>query len=935
MARPFRLTPRPVHGVGWFMNPSSRDVAFPPKDEPLRQDVGMLGALVGDVIREQGGEDLFSLVEEIRGEAIRRREADGRDCQALASRLAGLEPDRARELVRAFSTYFQVVNLAEQVHRVRRGREYLVSDGPPQSGSLADAVAGLVARGVSAGEAVRLFDDALVEPVFTAHPTEATRRTILEKQRAIAERLLDRLDPSLTPRESATLRARIRTEITTAWQTEEHPSARPTVADEREHVLFYLITVLYGVVPALYEVLDEALREGYGAHIDGDRTPDAAATRPIVRFSSWVGGDMDGNPAVDADSIRNALSRHQHLIIGLYKDELGTLARHLSQSASRVGWSAEVSARIERYATAYPDVYDAIRPRHRAMGYRTLLTLMAARLDHTASGGPDGYAGPLEFLSDLRLIDRSLLSNRGEHAGRFAVLRALRRAEVFGFHMATLDVRQHADRHRQVAGSLLEASGWAGLDPESRTVRLRSALAETGVRPRGGWPEGDSDPLVDETLEVFRAIDECRRRYGPAAVGPYIISMATDVDDVLTVLFLDQVARGGTESDLDVAPLFETVDDLQGAAGTLRALFRDPVYAGHLARRQNRQMVMVGYSDSGKDGGIASARWSLQKAQMEMARSAQESGVSLTLFHGRGGTVSRGGGKVHRAVAASPHSALSGHLRLTEQGEVIDAKYGLPSIALRNLERMLGSVALKMSERIHPPGDGDPRWMDVAESMAKAGRAAYRGMVHDHPDFAAFFRALTPIDVIERMAIGSRPASRRGGGSVDDLRAIPWVFSWTQTRATLPGWYGMGAGLEAAAEAHGEDLVATAVQEWPFLAALVDDIEMVAAKSDLGIASAYMALVPAEVAPLFDVLGREFARVVDWITRLKGGGSILAGDPTLQRSIRLRNPYVDPMNLLQVDLLRRWRAGDREDEDLFQALLATVQGIARGLKNTG
>ncbi|MDH3223925.1 MAG: phosphoenolpyruvate carboxylase, partial [Gemmatimonadota bacterium] len=833
------------------MNPTSRDVAFPPKDEPLRQDVGMLGALVGEVIKEQGGEDLFSLVEEIRGEAIRRRETDSPDCRALASRLAGLAPARARELVRAFSTYFQVVNLAEQVHRVRRGREYLGRDGPPQSGSLADAVAGLAARGVSAEDAVGLFDDALVEPVFTAHPTEATRRAILEKQRAIAERLLDRLDPSLTPRESATLRARIRTEITTAWQTEEHPSARPTVADEREHVLFYLITVLYGVVPALYEVLEEALRDGYGAYGAGGLSPEPTETRPIVRFSSWVGGDMDGNPAVDADSIRSALGRHQHLILGLYKDELGTLARHLSQSASRVGWLAEVDARIQRYASAYPRVYDAIRARHRAMGYRTLLTLMTARLDHTASGDPEGYEGPHEYLSDLRLIDRSLRANRGEHAGRFAVVRAIRRAEVFGFHMATLDVRQHAERHRKVAGLLLEASGWAGLDPESRADRLRSALAEPGPGILKGGREGsrgDEGNLVEGTLEVFRAIDECRKRFGTAAVGPYIISMATDVDDVLTVLFLDQVARGAVGSDLDVAPLFETVDDLEGAADTLRTLFPDPIYSAHLARRQNRQMVMVGYSDSSKDGGIASARWSLQKAQMKMARAAQESGVSLTLFHGRGGTVSRGGGKVHRAVAASPHAALSGHLRLTEQGEVIDAKYGLPSIALRNLERMLGAVALKMSERTHPPRDADPRWLDVAESMADAGRAAYRAMVHDDPDFPSFFRALTPIDVIERMAIGSRPASRRGGGSVDDLRAIPWVFSWTQTRATLPGWFGMGAGLEAAAEAHGEDLVATAVREWPFLSALVDDIEMVAAKSDLGIASAYMALVPEEAA---------------------------------------------------------------------------------------
>ena len=920
------------------MDESPREIPFPPKDEPLRRDVGMLGALVGDVIREQVGPQLFELVESVRAQAIHRRETASEDCGALARAIEGLAPETARELVRAFSTYFQVVNLAEQVHRVRRGRAHLRSDGPHQSGSLADAVLRLGERGVSADEAARLFREALVEPVFTAHPTEATRRTILEKQRAIAERLLDRLDPSLTPSDERTLRARIRTEITTAWQTEEHPSVRPTVGDEMEHVLFYLITVLYGVVPALYEVLEEAFKDGYGVDPSEKGPSSLTGTRPLVRFSSWVGGDMDGNPAVNAGTVRTSLARHQSLILGLYAKELQGLARHLSQSESRVDWSPEIDAKIEAYREMHPHVFERIRPRHRAMGYRTLLTLMGARLDAAGSGDAGGYAGPAEYLADLHAIDASLLQNRGRHAGRFAVLRAIRRAEVFGFHMATLDVRQHAGRHQAVAGVLLADERWAERDVAHRVDRLQDALIELqggSAQPPSVGPEAESD-AVRETLEVFRAIHECRARYGPAAVGPYIISMARDVDDVLTVLFLDQVARGtSVPSDLDVAPLFETVDDLQAASETLRSLFRNAVYAEHLARQGGRQMVMVGYSDSGKDGGIASARWSLQKAQLDMAEAATDGGVSLTLFHGRGGTVSRGGGKVHRAVAASPHDALSGHLRLTEQGEVIDAKYGLPSIALREIERMVGSVVIKMSETVRPSEAPDPDWHGVAESMAGAARRTYRSLVHDDPDFTAFFRALTPIDVIERMSIGSRPASRKGGGSVDDLRAIPWVFSWTQTRATLPGWYGVGSGLQAAVEAHGEEVVARAVTGWPFLTALIDDIEMVVAKSDLGIASRYLDLVTGPEARLFDHVETEFSLVVRWITRLKGADSILAGDGTLKRSIRLRNPYVDPMNLLQVDLLSRWRESGREDEDLFKALLATVQGIARGLKNTG
>ncbi|NNF26675.1 MAG: phosphoenolpyruvate carboxylase, partial [Gemmatimonadetes bacterium] len=683
------------------MDESLREIPFPEKDEPLRRDVGMLGALVGDVIKGQAGPELFELVESVRAQAIRRRETGSEDCGALAAAIEGLPPAAARELVRAFSTYFQVVNLAEQVHRIRRGKAHLRRDGPPQSGSLAAAVLHLQEQGVSAEQAAQLFREAVVEPVFTAHPTEATRRTILEKQRAIAERLLDGLDPSLTPSDERTLWARIRTEITTAWQTEEHPTVRPTVGDEMEHVLFYLITVLYGVVPALYEVLDEAFESGYGDRQGRGEAESLTGARPLVRFSSWVGGDMDGNPAVNAATVRTSLARHQSLILGLYRKELDGLARHLSQSSSRVGWSSQIDATIDAYKAMHPHVFERIRPRHRAMGYRTLLTLMGARLEAARVGDPGGYEHPDEYLTDLHAIDASLVANRGQHAGRFAVLRAIRRAEVFGFHMATLDVRQHAGRHRVVAGTLLGDAGWAERDVAHRVERLRDTLAELerSQAPSFAPPSGADSDAVRETLDVFRAIDECRVRYGPRAVGPYIISMARDVDDVLTVLFLDQVARGtGTPSDLDVAPLFETVDDLQAASRTLRSLFGDPVYSKHLARRDRRQMVMVGYSDSGKDGGIASARWSLQKAQLDMAASASDCGVSLTLFHGRGGTVSRGGGKVHKAVAASPHDALSGHLRLTEQGEVIDAKYGLPSIALREIERMVGSVVIKMSE---------------------------------------------------------------------------------------------------------------------------------------------------------------------------------------------------------------------------------------------
>lgn len=915
-------------------------IEFSEKDQPLRSDVRQLGALVGDVIREQGGDGLFERVEAIRVAARRRRD-EGGDCGDLDALLHDLSPEEARALVRSFSTYFQVVNLAEQIHRIRRGRSYVQVEGPPQGGSLAHAVDQLRQHGLDAPEVADLFDGLVIEPVFTAHPTESTRRSILEKQQRIAARLLERLNPARTLPEEAAAWARIRAEVTSGWQTEEHPDARPTVAHEREHVLFYVSNVLYDIVPALHESLETAL--GAGGAGEPNTEPAAASEPPLVRFASWVGGDMDGNPNVDADSIRASLAQHRDVVLERYLRDLAPLARQLSQSETRATWSADIDARLERYRGLFPEVAASVPERHRRMGYRALLTLVMARLRATRAGGSAKYTHPDQFVDDLAAIEESLIANNGRHAGLFAVRRVRRRARTFGFHLATLDVRQDAREHRDVMATLLGDPEWPKRDAAERTAELTRLLTEPRHAAPGGDPSADtdhpsaSDPAVHRAMEVFRAIGTCRETYGPEAIGPFIISMARGVDDVLTVLYLARCSgldAAEPNLRLDVAPLFETVPDLRAAGSVLDDLFSHPLYAEHLRAREGRQTVMVGYSDSNKDGGLASARWSLQRSQEEMAATARRHDVRLTVFHGRGGTVSRGGGKVHRAVAASPSAALSGRLRLTEQGEVIDQKYGLPSIALRNLERMLGAVALKSAEE-PAASDTPPAWAAIAETMASAARDAYRSLVYEDEHFVDFFRTATPIDVIERMAIGSRPASRRSGRGIGDLRAIPWVFSWTQNRATTPGWYGVGSGLEAAVAEHGADAVAEAAQSWPFLSALLDDVEMVIAKSDLSIAAEYVPLAPEASRGVFDRIRQEFDRTTESILRATGGDTILGHDPTLRRSITLRNPYVDPMSLLQVDLLGRWRAGDRKDDDLFEALLATVQGIARGLKNTG
>ncbi len=903
---------------------SLRDIDFPPSDEPLRQDVRLLGDLVGEVIREQGGDELFECVETARHAAIGRREGVEGAAWQLEVQLRGLSAKDAEEVVRAFSTYFLVVNLAERVHRIRRGCDHAREGGAPQEGSLADTVRRLVALGVG-GDGIRdLFASSRVEPVFTAHPSESTRRVILDKQQRIARELIARIDPTRTPEQERASLARIREQVTASWQTEEHPSARPTVSDEREHVLYYVAHVLYDVLPVLHERLDEALRD---MGIQGDGEGPA-----LVRIGSWVGGDMDGNPNVDAGTVRATLQRHRDLALGAYMGEIEKLAHHLSQSASRVRWSDRVSGMIERYAEWFPDTLSGVSLRYAGMGYRTLLHLIGARLAATGADSQHRYAGPDEFSTDLAAIAESLEQNGGTHAGLFGVRRLLRRVRAFGFHMAVLDVRQDARELRDVLADILDDGSWPMRSSEERARRL-GAMLERGMDAEG-IRVGGSSQRAAKAMDVFTAIAEGQTKHGPDAIGPYIISMAHDVDDVLTVMWLARAAGLGSSDELplDVAPLFETVADLERAPEVLERLFSDPIVRPHLSRRGGRQMVMVGYSDSNKDGGIASARWALQRALQGMARVAAGQGVTLTVFHGRGGTVSRGGGSVHRAVAAMPAASIGGRLRLTEQGEVIDAKYGLPAIALRNLERMLGSIVLRAAQ---PETPTLPGWRALADTMSTAARGAYRSLVHEDPRFTEYFRAATPIDVIERMPIGSRPASRRSGAGVEHLRAIPWVFSWTQCRAMLPGWYGLGTGLEAALREHGEDSLRAAAAAWPFLDALLADVEMVLAKADLEIAGMYTGLAPPETRRVFETLTLEYDRTVAAILDIRGSSALLESDPTLQRSIRLRNPYVDPMNILQVDLLRRWRDEGRPDGELCNALLATINGIARGLQNTG
>lgn len=891
-----------------------------PQDAPLREDVRHLGATVGEMLAEQLGADFYAQVEAVRIAAIGRRQR-GEPLDALEAQLADLPVALAEALTRAFSTYFHMVNIGERVHRIRRRRDYQRSSEKPQPDGLVDILSRLKAAGVSAEELTHWLQLLDIEPVFTAHPTEAVRRALLEKEQEIVRCLVNGFDPSRTPLERRSDWERLRMALTAGWQTSETAPVKPSVQDEFEHVGFYLGGPLYLVVPVFYELFEDALRQVYGLSQPLPR---------VLRFASWVGGDMDGNPNVGADTIRATLHGQREQILDRYAAEAGELSGLLSQTRSRITVTAQLEARIDEYQDLLPKAAAAIRPRHRDMPYRVLLQLIRARLRVTQRDESTGYAQVAELAADLQVIADSLRAAHGEHAGLFAVRRLQQRVRSFGFHMARLDVRQDSRLHAQAIAALLDDASWPerGADEQLQRLQPYAGREKAFVSSR--------DAVVQRTRAVFAALAEAQETYGADAIGLYIISMAQRPADVLAVLALARhggLVDGRGNVPLDIAPLFETVDDLRGGPDTLRTLFADPVYRSHLAARGNRQTVMLGYSDSGKDGGTVASRWGLQRAQVELLEIALAYDVALSFFHGRGGSASRGGGRVMNALMASPRGSVAGRLRVTEQGEVIHRKYGIRALALRELEQTVGATLLaSLRPRILEPREA--AWKETMALLSQASRDSYREFVGD-TRFVDYFRAATPIDVIEKMTLGSRPSRRGTMKGVESLRAIPWVFAWTQCRAIITGWYGLGSALERGAQLFGEERLGEMARDWAFFRTLLDDIDMVLAKCDLSVAARYSQLAGDLHEPFFSRVQAEFERTVTWVLRIKNTHHLLSGDPRLADSIRLRNPYVDPINLLQIDLLQRWRATGGEDEALLGALVATVNGIAQGLQNTG
>ena len=846
------------------------------RDDALRRDVRLVGDALGRVLVEQVGEDLLADVERVRGLA-REARASGSpaDHAALAACVRALDGERSTAVLRAFGLYFQLANVAEAYHRVRSRRRYEREERIPRE-SLAEAFGRLAERGVGPDELREGSRGVSLELVITAHPTEAARRTVLQAQLQLS-RILEALDapaPSAAARRA--LEDDVTAEITALWQADEVRSRRPRVVDEIRHALWFFETTLLDVAPGVLAEFREWL-------------PGAPAP---LHFGSWVGGDQDGNPEAGPHTVAEWLERARTLALTRYRSEVRALARATGVSTRMVPVSDELLRSIDDDERELAGFAESIGDQNFDEPYRRKLSFVGRRLENLLERPAEpGYDDADALLVDLELMDASLRANRGARIADGALADLRRQVELFGFHIAKLDVRLHANQ--------LET-------PDERTQA------------------------------TFRAVREARARHGAHALDTVIVSGTSGPDDLRRALGLAESEVG---DDLSLVPLFETIADLRQSATTVAALLDDERFGALVERRGRRLEVMLGYSDSGKDGGYLTAAWENYRAQESLAALAGERDIELTIFHGRGGSAGRGGGPTHAAILAQPPGHPPGRLKLTEQGETVSDKYGLPGLAHRNLEAAIAATLLSAFPaalgNVSPPGG-----RELLDEFSARAFATFRALVHEDPGFVPFFRTFTPVDELGVIALGSRPARRPSSDAyLAGLRAIPWVFAWTQTRTLLPAWYGVGTALGAAAAGEGRSDLRRLYAEWPFFRAMIDNLEMTLAKSSLEIARGYLELVPAELERdrIWGLIADEHARTVEAVLAIVDERALLDRHPALQRSVRLRNPYVDPMNAIQVDLLARYRAAESDDEraQLAAPVARSIAGIAAALRNTG
>ena len=913
----------------------------------------MLGDLLGKTIIEQESRAVFEKVEQLRALSKAWRAGNESANEQIRELIPSLTDnlDMAGANIKAFTTYFQLINLAEEQQRVKilRDRERSAEEQKQtMDETVLDAFQTLSKEGVTAQQVQEILNGMTIEPVFTAHPTESKRRTIRQILHKISDSLAALRNPELLDTERETIVESIHGYIVLLWQSDETRDRRPTVMDEvRNTGLYFFENTLFELLPQVYREIEEAIEKVY---------PDADIKVPsFLKYGSWIGGDRDGNPYVTNEVTESALKSQKQLALVRYEKLVYELYEQLSPALTRAEFTPEFLESLERDLQSV-DEQEGLE-RFRMEPYRQKLILMYRRLEATrkqnelpwdaqasfaeSNPGVPVYNTADQFCADLNLIRESLLANKGERLISGKLRSLIRCVDLFGFHLATVDVRQHSRRHREAVAEVFKRYNIAddyGAQDEDAKIELLSAELENG-RPLSA--RLDFSEETNETLSLFRLIKRAQEVNGAFAMQTYIISMTENVSNLMEVLILAEDA--GLFGKIDIVPLFETVADLNNAPDVMARLFTNPIYARHLEQRGGQQQIMIGYSDSNKDGGFLQANWMLYTAQRRMAETCDKHNVRMTLFHGRGGSLGRGGGPTNRAILAQPPKSVRGRIRITEQGEVVSSRYSVHEIARRHLQQLLHAVICSTGSR--PTYEKIETWRSVMDRLSTAAYKKYRALV-ERDDFLAYYLSASPIDQIDQLNIGSRPARRRKTEAIDDLRAIPWVFAWIQSRANIPSWFGVGTGIQSwldMEESGDRETAMTGLREmylnWPFFQTLLSNVHLGMGRADMAIAGIYAQLTPGESA-VFDELKNEFELTRDIVLEITGHEHLLDTEPWLQHSIRVRNPYVDPLNYLQVALLEKIRqlpddAGDEKTNQLRRAILLSINGIAAGLQNVG
>ncbi|ANW64600.1 phosphoenolpyruvate carboxylase [Mycobacterium sp. djl-10] len=905
--------------------------------EPMREDIRLLGAILGDTVREQNGDAIFDLVERARVESFRVRRSEI-DRAELAELFDGIDAATAIPVIRAFTHFALLANVAEDIHRERRRAIHVAAGEPPQRSSLAATYLKLDAADLDASAVVDALTGALVSPVITAHPTETRRRTIFDTQHRITE-LMRLRAAGMTDAGERSIDFELRRQILMLWQTALIRLSRLKIQDEIETGLRYYPAAFFEVIPRVNAEVRQALRA---------RWPEAELlAEPILRPGSWIGGDRDGNPNVTADVVRLATGSAAYTAFAHYFSELTALEEELSMSARLV----RISAELTELADMCNEPARADEPYRRALRViHARLTAIAANIldrqpEHLLDLGMEAYETPGELLADLDVVDASLRAGGSALLADDRLARLREAVHVFGFHLSGLDMRQNSEMHEQVVAELL---AWAGVHPDYASLpedeRVALLVGELSTRRPLVGEHAELSELAHKELGIVKAAARAVAVFGPAAVPNYIISMCQSVSDMLEAALLLKEAglldasEETPYSPVGIVPLFETIDDLQRGASIMRDVLGLPLYRALVRARGDSQEIMLGYSDSNKDGGYLAANWALYRAELELVEMAADTGIRMRLFHGRGGTVGRGGGPSYDAILAQPPGAVRGSLRITEQGEIIAAKYAEPRTAHRNLETLVAATLESTLLDVEGLGDDAAPAYEVLDDLAARAQRAYAELVHDTPGFVDYFKASTPLSEIGALNIGSRPTSRKPTTSISDLRAIPWVLAWSQSRVMLPGWYGTGSAFESwIADGDGRlEVLQDLYRRWPFFRTVLSNMAQVLAKADMGLAARYSELVDdVELRHrVFDKILAEHDRTIAMLKAITGQDDLLADNPALARSVFNRFPYLEPLNHLQVELLRQHRSG-ATDERVQRGILLTMSGLATALRNSG